>query len=84
MSNESLNNILNSAYEKTVNLFGSSLSSAILYGSYARGDYDIESDLDIAVLVNLIKSIQTFLCHKVGLGQTAITMTSLSLQRMKH
>lgn len=27
------------------------LESIILYGSYARGDYDQESDLDIAVLL---------------------------------
>jgi len=28
------------------------LEEVVLYGSYARGDYDQESDIDIAVLLN--------------------------------
>lgn len=32
-------------------LLGSQFQEAILYGSYARGDYDNESDIDIAVIV---------------------------------
>lgn len=34
-------------------IYGSSLQSVILYGSYARGDYSQESDIDIMILVNL-------------------------------
>jgi len=33
-------------------LFGSSLRQVILYGSYARGDWDDESDVDVAALVD--------------------------------
>lgn len=33
-------------------LFGEKLSEIILYGSYARGDYDDKSDIDIIVLVD--------------------------------
>lgn len=33
--------------------FGSKLDAVILYGSYARGDFDAESDIDIMVRVKL-------------------------------
>ena len=32
---------------------GNKLDKVILYGSYARGDYDDESDIDIMVLANI-------------------------------
>ena len=34
-------------------IYGSHLKSVILYGSYARGDFTQESDVDIMVLVDL-------------------------------
>jgi predicted nucleotidyltransferase len=34
-------------------LFGDNLSKIIMYGSYARGDYNQSSDIDIMVLVHL-------------------------------
>jgi uncharacterized protein len=36
-------------------LFADKLDSVILYGSYARGDYDAESDIDVMLLVNIDK-----------------------------
>lgn len=38
-----------------VNEFGNKLHSTTLYGSYARGDFDSESDIDIIILVDLPK-----------------------------
>jgi uncharacterized protein len=38
---------------KAREIFGKALEQVILYGSYARGDYDNESDVDIMLLVNL-------------------------------
>ncbi len=35
------------------NIYGSHLKSVILYGSYARGDYTEDSDIDIMILVDL-------------------------------
>ena len=32
-------------------VYGSDLQSVILYGSYARGDYDDESDIDYTAIV---------------------------------
>ena len=34
-------------------IYGSHLKSVILYGSYARGDYTSDSDVDIMLLVDL-------------------------------
>ena len=35
------------------NIFGEKLDSVILYGSYARGDYDEESDVDVMAKLHL-------------------------------
>ena len=49
-------NTLELLLKETVNglrgFFGDQLRSVILYGSYARGDYDDESDIDVMVLVD--------------------------------
>lgn len=34
-------------------LYGSRLKTVILYGSYARGDFNSDSDIDIMILVDL-------------------------------
>lgn len=34
-------------------IYGTHLKSVILYGSYARGDYTPDSDIDIMILVDL-------------------------------
>jgi predicted nucleotidyltransferase len=37
-------------YLSMANIFGESMEQVVLYGSYARGDYDDESDVDIAII----------------------------------
>lgn len=48
---------LNSILERYVNdihhLYGNRLKTVILYGSYARGDFRPDSDIDIMILVDL-------------------------------
>lgn len=47
-----INLIMNELIEKTIPIFGNKLKKVILYGSYARGDYDAESDVDVMFLVD--------------------------------
>lgn len=44
--------IFHEAVVRCKELFGDKLRDAYLYGSYARGDYDDESDIDILVTVD--------------------------------
>ena len=48
-----LNQLLHEIASYAKHCFGDDLESIILYGSYARGDADEESDLDVMVLVRM-------------------------------
>lgn len=50
---DSVANILNNFSEKVKKLFDDKLSKIVLYGSYARGDYRENSDVDIMILVKI-------------------------------
>lgn len=52
MNKQNLENILNEVYSNIKDIFGHKLQQAILYGSYARGDFDSESDIDIALIID--------------------------------
>ncbi len=49
---ENIKSIASEVYEELVKLFGGEIKSIILYGSYARGDFNSESDVDIMILLN--------------------------------
>ncbi|MEY8364310.1 nucleotidyltransferase domain-containing protein [Anaerovoracaceae bacterium 41-7] len=51
-----LNHILEELRSALCHIFGNKLNHIWLYGSYARGDNDEESDLDILALVDLSKN----------------------------
>ena len=46
-----INIFLKDAYKRIKNLYNDHLVKIILYGSYARGDYKEDSDIDIMILV---------------------------------
>lgn len=49
---EKIKNIMSEVYEKLIKLFGKKIERITLYGSYARGDSNLESDVDIMILLN--------------------------------
>ena len=52
-SKNTLELLLNETVSGLREIFGERLDRVILYGSYARGDYDEESDIDVMALVNM-------------------------------
>jgi predicted nucleotidyltransferase len=51
-SPEELKIILNELIDRVRPVFGDKLKKVILFGSYARGDYDAESDVDLMFMIN--------------------------------
>lgn len=49
---EKLNRLLPEIEKKICDSFGEKVQKIILFGSYARGDFDEESDVDILVIVD--------------------------------
>lgn len=49
---EKINSLLPEIEKRIRELFGEKVLKIILFGSYARGDYDEESDVDIMVVVD--------------------------------
>ncbi len=52
---QSLNGILGKYVEDIHRLYGERLKTVILYGSYARGDFKPDSDIDIMILVDMLE-----------------------------
>ena len=48
-----INNILDEFLKGTKKILGKRMKKIILYGSYARGDYSKNSDIDIMILTDL-------------------------------
>jgi predicted nucleotidyltransferase len=46
-----LKTVLDELVNSVQTIFGDSLKKVILFGSYARGDFDAESDIDVMILV---------------------------------
>ncbi|MCH5210795.1 MAG: nucleotidyltransferase domain-containing protein [Oscillospiraceae bacterium] len=52
-SKDLLNELLQELTVYAKDIFGEKLKKVILYGSFARGDYDDESDIDVMLMVDL-------------------------------
>ncbi len=50
---DSVKDLLSDYIIELQNIYGKHLQSVILYGSYARGDFTKDSDVDIMILLNL-------------------------------
>lgn len=83
-----LNYILSKISQTAKNTLKNKLDSVILYGSYARGDYDKDSDIDIIILADIAreqlcnyKSVFTNLSSELGLEfDILITITLKDLE----
>ncbi|GBU21964.1 hypothetical protein R80B4_01866 [Fibrobacteres bacterium R8-0-B4] len=50
---DTLNKITDKVCAAAVEVLGGKLEKVILFGSYARGDYDNESDVDIMIIADI-------------------------------
>lgn len=50
---ETVKNLLNEYIVELQKIYGKHLQSVILYGSYARGDFTEDSDVDVMILLDL-------------------------------
>lgn len=52
-TNQSIVQLLDEIVQNTSQIYGDKLREVVLYGSYAKGQEDNESDIDIMVLVSI-------------------------------
>ncbi len=57
-----------------VRIYGDRLKAVYLYGSYARGDYRIGSDVDVMILLNDYKN------YWEEIRKTSVLMSDVSLE----
>ncbi len=50
---QTIQNLIEQYVSFIYEIYGSHLRQVILYGSYARGDYNAESDVDIMILLDM-------------------------------
>jgi uncharacterized protein len=66
MNKEALEKLKREVEEAAKNLLGDKLIKVILYGSYARGDYNLESDIDFVLMSELTESEIPLYNDKLG------------------
>lgn len=66
--------ILGEVYTSCNPIFGNAIMDAYLYGSYARGDYHAESDIDILLAVDLEPEAISKLRNSVGIVTSELSL----------
>ena len=81
--------VLEKIKDRSEKLFGQALDKIILYGSYARGDYTDESDIDIMIILNCsdrdvrkMRRMATEIASDISLEQDVFL--SILLRDKKH
>ena len=62
-------------------LYGQRLKAVILFGSYARGDYDENSDLDVMIVLDNYKSYWDELVHSAELASNLSLEYNVTVSR---
>lgn len=94
MKNLNIEEIKKDVEKLAIEFFGELLDKVILYGSFARGDYDEESDVDFAVFLNIEESkisnymnevteITSKLSIKYGIIVSLILVSNFTFDRYK-
>jgi len=62
MNNQTINKIMEEAVVMSRNVFGEALLQVWLFGSYARGDADDNSDIDFMVVLSEPVEVWKYIC----------------------
>ena len=95
LEQEKLNIVLNSFVDECVDLLGDKLSDVILFGSYARGDFVNDSDIDVMVVLNIseheIRKYFKQICHiaseidlQYNVNMIPVLQSKLMYDDLKH
>ena len=90
---DSVQSLLSGYIVELKKIYGRHLQSVILYGSYARGDFTKDSDVDIMILLNLTDEEVTYILQNelpylsyksgaVGLSGTNFTNVGFKQNQM--
>lgn len=90
-----LYSILNYVADEAKQHLGDALDAVILFGSYARGDYDHESDVDIMIRINCdpaelekYENLFALLCSRLSLENditvSIVTVSSILFEKYKN